>query len=108
MRAPGSARCTRRTAEASCALTPGEVGQPRKELRTFGTMTDDLERLADWLAEQGVGHVALESTGSYWKPVLMFAHQLRGLVSDQSTLRIHWAAMHPTLLMARISPIAQP
>jgi transposase len=32
-------------------------------------MTDDLERLADWLAERGVERVALESTGSYWKPV---------------------------------------
>jgi transposase len=32
-------------------------------------MTEDLERLAGWLAERGVGHVALESTGSYWKPV---------------------------------------
>jgi len=54
---------------AVCALTPGEAGQPLKELRTFGTMTDDLERLADWLAERGVTAVALESTGSYWKPI---------------------------------------
>jgi transposase len=54
---------------AACVLTPGESGQPRKELRSFGTMTEDLERLADWLAERGVGAVALESTGSYWKPV---------------------------------------
>jgi transposase len=54
---------------AACALTPGAAGQPRKELRTFGTMTEDLERLADWLAERGVSAVVLESTGSYWKPV---------------------------------------
>jgi hypothetical protein len=49
---------------AACVLTPGARGQPRKEVRTFGTMTADLERLADWLAERGVGAVAMESTGS--------------------------------------------
>jgi transposase len=54
---------------AACALTPGEGGGARKEQRSFGTMTDDLERLAVWLAERGVTHVAMESTGSYWKPV---------------------------------------
>ena len=40
-----------------------------KEIRRFGTMTKDLLRLADWLAEQQVTHVAMESTGVYWKPV---------------------------------------
>ncbi len=40
-----------------------------RETRTFGTMTGDLERLAAWLESQGVTHVAMESTGSYWKPV---------------------------------------
>lgn len=37
--------------------------------RTFGTMTADLLELSDWLMEQGVTHVAMESTGEYWKPV---------------------------------------
>ena len=32
-------------------------------------MTDELQQLSDWLAEQGVTHVAMESTGSYWKPM---------------------------------------
>jgi transposase len=53
----------------ACVLTPGTTGQPRKEVRTFGTMTADLERLADWLGERGVSHAVLESTGSYWKPI---------------------------------------
>jgi transposase len=53
----------------ACALTPGAGGQPRAELRTFATMTDDLERLADWLAERGVTSVVMEATGAYWKPV---------------------------------------
>lgn len=45
------------------------VGQTvRRELSTFGTTTADLRALADWLTHQGVTHVALESTGVYWKP----------------------------------------
>jgi transposase len=38
-------------------------------VRAFGTMSDDLRQPGDWLAEQGVTHVAMESTASYWKPV---------------------------------------
>ncbi len=53
----------------ACVITPGSDGQPQKTIRTFDTMTDDLLRLADWLAEQGVTHVAMESTGVYWKPL---------------------------------------
>jgi transposase len=44
-------------------------GELRKETQTFGTMTADLLTLSDWLAAQGVTHVAMESTGEYWKPV---------------------------------------
>src|SRR5215211_5886786 len=46
-----------------------ERGQRHKQTRTYGTMTPDLERLGAWLVEQGVSHVAMESTGVYWKPV---------------------------------------
>ena len=53
----------------ACSVVPGDGGQPRKQVRTFGAMSDDLQRLSDWLAEQGVTHVAMESTGSFWKPV---------------------------------------
>jgi transposase len=37
--------------------------------RNFGTMTADLLELSDWLMAQGVTHVAMESTGEFWKPV---------------------------------------
>ena len=37
--------------------------------RRFETMTADLLALSDWLAAHGVTHVAMESTGEYWKPV---------------------------------------
>jgi hypothetical protein len=44
-------------------------GELRKETRTFGTMTADLLTLSDWLIAEGATHVAMESTGEYWKPV---------------------------------------
>jgi len=44
-------------------LTVDEHEQTHAELREFSTMSDDLEALADWLAEGGVTHVAMESTG---------------------------------------------
>ena len=40
-----------------------------KESRTFGTMTQDLLELTDWLVAQRITHVAMESTGVLWKPV---------------------------------------
>jgi transposase len=53
----------------ACVIVPGSGRQPHKQIRTFGTMTDDLLELADWLAECQVTHVAMESTGVYWKPI---------------------------------------
>ncbi|HKW62509.1 MAG TPA: IS110 family transposase, partial [Candidatus Acidoferrum sp.] len=53
----------------ACVLWAEAKGESRKEKRSFGTFTQDLLRLADWLAECGVTHVAMESTGVYWKPV---------------------------------------
>jgi transposase len=41
----------------------------RREVRTFGTMTHDLEALRDWLVGHGVTHVGMESTSVYWRPV---------------------------------------
>jgi transposase len=40
----------------------------QQQTRAFGTFTQDLLKLADWLKEQGVTHVAMESTGVYWRP----------------------------------------
>jgi transposase len=53
----------------ACLITPGPNGAPTKEIRVFTTMTDDLLALSDWLAAAGCTHVAMESTGVYWKPV---------------------------------------
>lgn len=48
---------------------PGESGGRHVETRTFGTMTVDLLTVRDWLQACGVTHVAMESTGVYWKPL---------------------------------------
>jgi len=48
---------------------PDEQGGRRSVTETFGTMTADLLALREWLQAYGVTHVALESTGVYWKPV---------------------------------------
>jgi transposase len=53
----------------ACVRRIDGAGPARQEIRTFGTMTCDLLALSDWLAEQGVEQVAMESTGVYWKPV---------------------------------------
>jgi transposase len=44
-------------------------GRSSTARRTFGTMTSDLLALSDWLTAQEVSHVAMESTGEFWKPV---------------------------------------
>ena len=41
----------------------------KKEIKTYTTMTHDLLRLREWLQGNGITHVAMESTGVYWKPV---------------------------------------
>ena len=41
----------------------------KEETRTFTTFTNDLLALRSWLKELGVTHIAMESTGIYWKPV---------------------------------------
>ena len=53
----------------ACRITPAVRGGWQKERRRFGTMTDELLKLSDWLREVQVTAVAMESTGVYWKPV---------------------------------------
>jgi transposase len=53
----------------ACVLWAEPNGKKRREKRQFGTVTRDLLALADWLRTCGVTHVAMESTGVYWKPV---------------------------------------
>src|SRR5580658_521161 len=56
-------------AVVACLLIGAPGAQPTKEVRTFRTVTRDLEALRDWLRAVGVTHVGMESTGVYWRPV---------------------------------------
>jgi transposase len=52
------------------SIAKGPLDQPPKFFtRTFSTMTSDLLKLKDWLRENEVEAVAMESTGVYWKPI---------------------------------------
>jgi transposase len=53
----------------ACLLLLEPDGELRQEIRKFGTMTQDLLELLDWLQQAGCTHVAMESTGVYWKPI---------------------------------------
>jgi len=44
-------------------------GRLHQQTRHWGTMTRDLLAMADWMITQGVTHVAMESTGVFWKPI---------------------------------------
>ena len=54
---------------AVCVRLPGVSGTRTEIHQTFGTTTPALLTLRDWLAAHRVTHVAMESTGVYWKPV---------------------------------------
>ena len=53
----------------ACLLIGVPGVRPTKEVRTFRTMTRELQALRDWLTAAGATHVGMESTGVYWRPV---------------------------------------
>jgi transposase len=53
----------------ACLLKTDPQHKVRKQVRTFKTMTQDILALSDWLKAEGCTHIALESTGVYWKPL---------------------------------------
>lgn len=58
-----------------CIIISRANGSVRKEKQTFATTLVGLRALRDWLVSQGVSHVAMESTGVYWKPVYNVLHE---------------------------------
>ena len=60
---------------AACVRRIDGDGQVVEQTLSFGTTTAELLALLDWLTKEGVTHVAMESTGVYWKPVF---HILEG------------------------------
>jgi transposase len=53
----------------SCVRKRGPQDGVSQQVQTWGTMTRDLLQMSDWLTQEGVTHVAMESTGVLWKPV---------------------------------------
>lgn len=83
---------------AACAAVSDEAGGARKEIRVFGTTTRALLEMSDWLAAHGVTHVAMESTGVFWKPIfnllesrfevlLINAHHLKQVPGRKSDVK---------------------
>lgn len=59
----------------ACVMVGPADGEPRTEIRAFGTTVSELERLRTWLQSEGCTHAAMESTGAYWKPVFNVLEQ---------------------------------
>ena len=53
-----------------CVRTPGPRRRRVSQTRTFATMSRSLQVMADWLVAEGVTLAAMESTSTYWKPVV--------------------------------------
>jgi transposase len=73
-------------------------GGAQMDTKTFSTMSFDLLILRDWLAAHSVTHVAMESTGVYWKPiynlledqfnvVLVNAHHIKALPGRKTDVK---------------------
>ncbi|MGZ7036071.1 MAG: IS110 family RNA-guided transposase [Ilumatobacteraceae bacterium] len=90
----------------ACVRTPRPGGRGRrKDTRSFRSFVGDLEAMAEWFALEGVTVVAMEATGSYWKPAwyvleqrafelkLVNAHHLKILPGRKSdVLDAEWIA----------------
>jgi transposase len=71
-----------------CVIRSDPSAEPAKETRTFRTLTRDLLALADWLDERGVTAVAMEATGSYWKPIWnLFEDRFELLLANAAHLK---------------------
>jgi transposase len=84
-------------ASVVCCVLIGAPGRrPQKLLRSFGTTTRELEALGAWLAEHGVTHVGMESTGVYWKPVYAVLEGHFDLIVGNATTSRTCPAARPT------------
>jgi transposase len=54
---------------SACVIFPDNNGEEQHEIKVFGTFTDDLKLLRQWLLDHECPVVAMESTGVYWRPV---------------------------------------
>ena len=106
----------------ACLLSLDEQAQRHKEIRVFTTMTQELLALVDWLAASDCTHVAMESTGVYWKPIfallegqvavlLANAQHLKAVPGHKTDIKdAEWIAdllQHGLLRPSFIPPLAQ-
>lgn len=74
----------------ACVIVTDEQGEAKAETRTFGTMTGDLQALGMWLKGLNVQHIAVESTGVYWKPVYnLLEGQFEIMAPQRATLVVN-------------------
>ncbi len=104
----------------ACLMISGQKGRVSREVRTYGTSTTDLLALLDWLQSEGCTHVAMESTGVYWKPIynilegafqllVVNAHHLKTVPGRKTDVRdAEWIAdlLRHGLLRASFVPSA--
>jgi transposase len=95
----------------ACLITPGTDGHPSKVIRKFGTMTTEVLAFADWLTAAGCTHVAMESTGVYWKPIynlleesfillLVNARHIKAVPGRKTDVKdCEWVAGRPRILV---------
>lgn len=106
----------------ACVITPDSQGKWHRAIQTFTTLTGDLLKLSDWLSGQAVTHVAMESTGEYWKPVfnilessfevmLVNAQHIKAVPGRKTDVKdAQWIAellQHGLLRPSFIPPLAQ-
>src|SRR5262245_24341548 len=71
----------------ACVRVPGRTSAGEQHVRTFGTATAELLALRDWLGGYGVTHVAMESTGVYWKPIFyVLEDALTGVLANAAQI----------------------
>ena len=71
-----------------CVRVVNGTGELVQEIRSFGATTPDLLELRDWLAASEVTHVAMESTGVYWKaPYYMLEDEFEVLLVNATHLK---------------------
>jgi len=106
----------------ACLMISGQGGRVNRQVRTYGTTTGELLALMDWLQSEGCTHVAMESTGVYWKPVynilegsfellVVNAHHLKTVPGRKTDVRdAEWIAdllRHGLLRASFIPPAPQ-
>src|SRR5439155_21224692 len=106
----------------ACLISLNEAGEFQKEIRHFPTMTKGILALADWLTSAGCTHVAMESTGVYWRPIwnllegqfellLVNAQHLKAVPGRKTDLKdAEWIAdllQHGLLRPSFVPPVAQ-